>query len=99
MLLNFGPEEDTRESLGQHGDQPVNSKWNQPWIFIGRTDVEPGSPNSLATWCEEPTHWKRPWCWERLRDRWEGATEDEIVGWHHWLNGPEFGKTLGDFEV
>ena len=45
--------------------------------------------NILATWCKELTHWKKPWCWERLRaggegdDRgWDGwMTEDEMVGW------------------
>ena len=41
----------------------------------------------LATWCEELTHWKRPWCRKRLKARGEGETEDEMVGWHHWLNG------------
>ena len=46
-----------------------------------------------------PTHWKRPWCWERLRAGGEGgATEDEMVGWHHWLNGHEFEQTPGDSE-
>ena len=39
--------------------------------------------NTLATWCEELTHWERPWYWEGLRAE-EG---DEMVGWHHWLNG------------
>ena len=53
--------------------------------------------NTLATWCEEPTHWKRPWCWERLKAG-EGDDKDEIVGWHHWLNGHEFQKALGDNE-
>ena len=47
--------------------------------------------NTLATWCEELTHWKRPWCRERLRAGGEGKTEDEMVGWHHWLNGHGFG--------
>ena len=47
------------------------------------------SSNTLATWCEELTHWKRPWYWERLKTG-EGMTEDEMVGWHHWLNGHEF---------
>ena len=42
------------------------------------------STNSLATWCEEPTHLKRPWCPGRLK------TEDEMAGWHHWLDGHEF---------
>ena len=44
--------------------KPVSPKGNQPWIFFGRIDAE---PDTLATWCEEPTHWKRPWCWERLK--------------------------------
>ena len=48
----------------------------------------------FATWCKELTHWKRPWCWERLK-REEGVTEDEMIGWHHQLNGHEFEQTLG----
>ena len=45
----------------------VNSKGNQ-WIFIHWRDWCWGwSSNSLATWCEELTHWKRPWCWEWLK--------------------------------
>ena len=43
---------------------------------------------------EEPTHWKRPWCWERLKAGGEGA-EDEMVGWHHQLNGLECEQTPG----
>ena len=54
------------------------------------------SCNTLATWCEEPTHWKRPWCWERLKSGGEWMTENEIVGWHLWLNGHESEPTLGD---
>ena len=46
--------------------------------------------NTLATWCEELTHWKRPWCWERLKAGREGDTEDEMVGWHHRLDRHEF---------
>ena len=53
------------------------------------------SSNTLATWCEEPTHWKRPWCWERLRAWREGMTEDEMVTWHHQLNGHEFEQAPG----
>ena len=50
--------------------------------------------NTLTTWCEEMTHLKRPWCWERLKaeerlKEEKGMTEDEMVGWHHWLNGHE----------
>ena len=53
-----------------------------------------GSSNTLATWCEELTHWKRPWCWERLQAG-EGVTDDEMVGWHHWLNEHEFEQAPG----
>ena len=37
--------------------------------------------NTLVTWCEEPTHWKRPWCWERLKAGGEGDDR----GWHGWM--------------
>ena len=56
------------------------------------------SSNALATWCQGPTHWKRPWCWEDWRQEEKWATEDEMVEWHHWLNGHEFEQTLGDSE-
>ena len=46
--------EKTWESLGLQGKQPVNSKGNQSWIFLGRTDTEAETPSTLATWCEEP---------------------------------------------
>ena len=61
--------------------QPVHPKGNQPWIFIGRTEAKSWSSNTLAIWCKEPTHWKRPWCWERLKAEEMGPTEDEMVGW------------------
>ena len=54
--------------------------------------------NTLAICWEEPTHWKRPRCLERLRAGGEEPTEDEMVGWHHWLNGHEFKQTPGDSE-
>ena len=59
--------------------KPVNPEGNQPWIFIRRADVE--SSNTLATWCEELTHWERPWCWERLKA--DGKGDDR--GWE-WLD-------------
>ena len=49
-------------------------------------------------WPPDVTHWKRPWCWERLRAGGEGVAEDEMVGWHHRLNEHEFEQTLGDRE-
>ena len=53
------------------------------------------SSNTLVTWCEEPTHWKRPWCWERLKTGGEGNHRR----WDGWMPSPtqwnEFEQTLG----
>ena len=76
--------------------KPVNPKRNQPWIFIGRTDAEAESYNTLVTWCKEPTHWKRPWWWERLGTGGEGDNRGWDGGWYHQLSGHEFEQTLGD---
>ena len=67
--------------------KPVNPKGNQPWTFTGRTDAEAAI---LGHWWEEPTHWKRPWFWERLRVEGEGGNR----GWNH--NGHDFEQTLRD---
>ena len=63
--------------------QPVHPKGNQSWIFIGRADTEAEAP-ILATWCEEVTHWKRPWCWERVKAGGEGDDK----GWDGWMASP-----------
>ena len=52
----------------------------------------------FATWCKEPTHWQRPWCWKDWRHEDKGASENEMVGCHHQLNGHEFEQTPGDTE-
>ena len=54
--------------------------------------------NTLATWCEELTHLKRPDAGKDWGQEEKGMTEDETVGWHHWLNGDEFEQTPGDSE-
>ena len=51
--------------------------------------------NTLATWCKELAYWESPWCWERLKAGGEGTTEDEMVGWHHQLDGHAFKQALG----
>ena len=56
------------------------------------------SSSTLATWGEELTPWKRPWCWERLKAGGEGVTKDEIIGWHHQCNEHEFEQTSGSSE-
>ena len=53
------------------------------------------SSNTLATWCKELTDLKRPWFWESWTQEEKGTTEDEMVRWHHRLNGCGFGWTLG----
>ena len=78
---------DSWESLGLQGDPTspfcrrsvLNIHWKD-WCWSWNS-------NTLATWCEELTHWKRTWCWKRLKAGGKGMTEDEIVGWHHCLNG------------
>ena len=94
MLLNCGVGEDSWESLGLQGD-PASPSQRRSVLGVHWKDwCWSWNSNTLVTWCEELTHLKRPWCWERLRAG-EGTTEDEMVGWHHWLNGHGFGWTLG----
>ena len=64
--------------------QPVHPKGYQSWIFIGRTDAEAENSSILTTWCEELTHWKRPWCWGRLKVGGEGDDR----GWDVWIAPP-----------
>ena len=52
--------------------------------------------STLATWCKESTHWKRPWCWEDRKQEEKGSTEDEMVGWHHQLDEHESERTPED---
>ena len=52
----------------------------------------------MATWCKELRHWKDPNAGKDWRQEKKGMTEDEMVGWHHWLNGQEFAQTLRDNE-
>ena len=75
--------------------QPVHSKGNQFWIFIGRTDAEAETPILWPPDAKSWLIWKDPdarkdWGQEEM-----GMTEDEMVGWHHWLDGHGFGRTLG----
>ena len=63
--------------------QPVHSKGDESWVFTGRTDVEAETP-ILWPWCKELTHWKRPWCWKRLKAGGEGGDR----GWNGWMASP-----------
>ena len=70
--------------------KPVNPKGNWPWIFIGRTDAEAEVPllwpPNVKSWLTE----KDPNAGNNWRQEEKGTTEDEMVGWHHWLDGHEF---------
>ena len=98
ILSNCGTGEDFWESLDSKEMKPVSPKGNprKSTLNIHWKDwCWSWSSNTLATWCEDLTYWKRTRCWEKLRAGGEAGTEDEMVGWHHWLNGCEFEQTLG----
>ena len=98
MFLNCGTAEDSWVSLGLQGDQTSQS-WRKSVLNIHWKDwCWSWSSSTLATWCEQPTHWKRPWSWERLRAGGEGDDRRLMVEWHHWFNRRELGWTPGDSE-
>ena len=84
MLLNCVLEKTLESPLDCKEIQPIHPKGNQSWIFIGRIDAEAETPNTLATWCEELTHLKRPWCWEWLKSGREGDDR----GWDGCITSP-----------
>ena len=72
--------------------QPVHPKGDQSWVSIGRTDVEAETP---ILWPPDAKNWltgKDPDAGKDWRLEEKEMTEDEMVGWHHWLNGHEFDK-------
>ena len=80
--------------------QPVHPKGDQLWIFTGRTDAEAEAQTPIL-WPPDAKNWLsgkdldagKDWGQEK-----KGVTEDEMVGWHHRLDGHEFEQTLGDNE-
>ena len=95
MFLNCGVEKTLASPSGCMEIQPVHPRGNQPWIFTGRTDAEaetpiPGPPD-VKNWLI----WKDPDAGKDWRLEENGMTEDEMVGWYHWLNGHEFEQALG----
>ena len=88
--------EETLESpLDWREIQAVHSKGDQPWVFFGRTDAKDETP---VLWLPHAKSWLigkdsdagRDWGQEE-----KGTTEDEMAGWHHWLDGRESEWTLG----
>ena len=91
MLLNCGVGEDSWESLGQQGDPTSPSKGDQSWVFTGRTDAEAVTPMLWPPDAKSWLIWKDPDAGKDWGQEEKGMEEDEVVGWHHWLNGHEFG--------
>ena len=95
MLLNCGIGEYSWESRDCKEIQPVHPKGDQSWVFIGRTDVE---AETSILWPPDAKSWLfgkdsdagRDWGQEE-----KGTIEDEMAGWHHWLNGHGFEWTPG----
>ena len=75
--------------------KPVNPKGNQSWICIGRTDAEAETPILWPPDAKSRLIWKDPDAGKHWGREEKGTTEDEIVGWHHQLNGHGFGWTPG----
>ena len=88
--------ENTLESLLDCKEiKPVKLQGNQSWILIGRTDAKAEAP---ILWSPNVKNWltgKDPDAKKDRRQEEKGTTEDEMVGWRHWLDGHEFEQALG----
>ena len=91
MLLNCG----AQSPLDYKEIKPVHPKGNQSWIVIGRTDAEAETP---ILWPPDVNNWltgKYPDAGKDWKHEVKGTTEDEVVGWHHRLDGHAFEQGLG----
>ena len=87
-VFNCGVGEDSWESLGLQGDQTCQSKGSQSWIYIAKTDAE-----TPILWPSDVKNWligRDPDAGKDWRREEKGRTENEMVGWHHRLNGHQF---------
>ena len=80
-------EKTLESSLDYKEVKPVNPKGNQSWIFTGRTNAEAEAPiiwppDAKSQLIRKDPDAGKDWRWEE-----KGTKEDEMVGWHHWLNG------------
>ena len=79
--------------------QPVHPKGDQSWTFIGRTVAEAEAPIFRPPDAKGWHTGKDPDAGKDWRQEEKGTSEDEMVRWHHWLNGHEFDQALGDGEA
>ena len=95
MLLNCGAGETLESPLHCKEIQPVHSEGDQPWVFFGRTDAKAETP---ILWAPHAKSWligKDPDAGRDCGQEEKGMTEDEMAGWHHWLDGHESEWTPG----
>ena len=90
MLSNCGAKEDLRVPWTARGSnqlilKDINREYSLEGLSLKLQYFGYLSFNSLATWFEELTHWKRPWCWKDWRQKENEKTEGEMLGWHFWL--------------
>ena len=84
MPLNCSVREDSWEFLGLQGDPASQSKRKSVLNIHLKDWCWRWSSSTLAILCEELTHWKRPWCWERLK----AGEEGDDRGWDGWMASP-----------
>ena len=91
-----------KETLESHLDckeiKTVDSKGHQPWRLIGKTDAEVKAPILWPSDAKSQLIGKDPNAGKDKAHKEKGATENEMVGWNHWLNGHEFEQVPGDSE-
>ena len=96
MLSNCGAREHFKESFGQWEDHPVKPPKNQLWIFIGSIDAEAEAPVLWPPDVKSQLIEKDPDAGKNWWQKEKGVTEDEMAGWHNWLNGYESEQNLGE---
>ena len=87
-----------KSSLDCKEIKSVNLKGNQPWIFTGRTDTKAEAPILWPPGAKSWLTWRNPNTGKDWGQEEKGAREDELVGWHHSLNGHESEPAPGDSE-
>ena len=98
MFLDVVLEKTLESPLDCKEIKPVHPKGNQSWIFIRRTDVEAEPPILWPPDTKSQFIRKDPDAGKDWRQEEKGTTEDEMVRWHHWLDGHEFEQALRDDE-
>ena len=83
------------DPLNSNEIKPVNPKGNQSWIFIGRTDVDAETPILWPSDAKNWLIWKDSDAGKDWKQEEKRVLEDQMIGWHHWLDGHEFEEAPG----